>query len=148
MTNIQTSRNFIKILKYLINNKKIIRRMAMGRIGLFGFGIILAVLCFLPLFGSATGQDSVQIFTNGSIYIDAEKKVDNLLVIDGVVKELNIRADKYKNATVIDLKGAAVYPGFIDSHVHLMETGYFFYVGANLIGCNDSASIAEDFCLA
>ena len=48
----------------------------MGRIG--GFGIILAVLCFLPLFGSATGQDSVQIFTNGSIYIDAEKKVDNL----------------------------------------------------------------------
>ena len=48
MTNIQTSRNFIKILKYLINNKKIIRRMAMGRIG--GFGIILAVLCFLPLF--------------------------------------------------------------------------------------------------
>ncbi len=113
----------------------------MGRIG--GFGIILAVLCFLPLFGSATGQDSVQIFTNGSIYIDAEKKVDNLLVIDGVVKELNVSADKYKNATAIDLKGAAVYPGFIDSHVHLMETGYFFYVGANLIGCNDSASIAR-----
>lgn len=24
-----------------------------------------------------------------------------------------------------------------------METGYFFYVGANLIGCNDSASIAR-----
>jgi predicted amidohydrolase YtcJ len=117
--------------------------MAMRKIVLNGFGIILAVLCFLPLFASATEQESVQLFTNGSIYIDAEKKADNLLVIDGVVKELNISSYRYKNATVIDLKGAAVYPGFIDSHVHLMETGYFFYVGANLIGCNDSASIAR-----
>ena len=115
----------------------------MRKIVLNGFGIILAVLCFLPLFASATEQESVQLFTNGSIYIDAEKKADNLLVIDGVVKELNISSYRYKNATVIDLKGAAVYPGFIDSHVHLMETGYFFYVGANLIGCNDSACIAR-----
>jgi predicted amidohydrolase YtcJ len=133
----------IRILIYLINSKTITRRMAMLRIEITDFGIILVVLCVLPFIGSATGEGIAQLYTNGSIYIDETKKADNLLVVDGVVKALNVSPDEYKNGTVIDLKGAAVYPGFIDSHVHLMETGYFFYVGANLIGCNDSDSIAR-----
>jgi len=107
------------------------------------FGIILAILCLFSLIGDALGEDSIQLFTNGSIYIDALKKADNLLVKNGVVEAINVSPERYENATVIDLKGAAAYPGFIDSHVHLMETGYFFYVGANLIGCNDSGSIAR-----
>jgi predicted amidohydrolase YtcJ len=106
--------------------------------------IIILVLLFLwPFLGNAADHDSVQLFTNGSIYIDEEKKVDNLLVINGVVKAINVSAEQHKDASIIDLNGSAAYPGFIDSHVHLMETGYFFYVGANLIGCNDSNSIAK-----
>jgi predicted amidohydrolase YtcJ len=108
-----------------------------------GLCIILVVLFLCSYHGNALKQDNVQLFTNGSIYIDDEKKADNLLVINGVVKAINVSADQHKGASIIDLNGSAAYPGFIDSHVHLMETGYFFYVGANLIGCNNSDSIAS-----
>lgn len=108
-----------------------------------GLCIIFVVLFLCSYHGNALKQDNVQLFTNGSIYIDDEKKADNLLVINGVVKAINVSADQHKGASIIDLNGSAAYPGFIDSHVHLMETGYFFYVGANLIGCNNSDSIAS-----
>jgi predicted amidohydrolase YtcJ len=65
------------------------------------------------------------------------------LVVNGVVKAMNVSPEQHKEASIIDLNGSAAYPGFIDSHVHLMETGYFFYVGVNLIGCNDADSIAK-----
>ncbi len=105
--------------------------------------IILVLLFLWPFLGNAAEHDSVQLFTNGSIYIDEEKKVDNLLVVNGVVKAINVSAEQHKDASIIDLNGSAAYPGFIDSHAHLMETGYFFYVGANLIGCNGSNSMAK-----
>ena len=92
--------------------------------------IILVLLFLWPFLGNAAEHDSVQLFTNGSIYIDEEKKVDNLLVVNGVVKAINVSAEQHKDASIIDLNGSAAYPGFIDSHVHLMETGYFFYVGS------------------
>jgi predicted amidohydrolase YtcJ len=101
------------------------------------------VLFLWPFLGNAIEQDRIQLFTNGSIYIDEEKKVDNLLVVNGVVKEINVSAMQHKDASLIDLNGSAAYPGFIDSHAHLMESGYFFYVGANLIGSNDSNSMAK-----
>jgi predicted amidohydrolase YtcJ len=72
------------------------------------------------------------IIRNGTIYIDAERKVDSLLVRNGSVEKLNARIDDYPDAAEIDLKGAAVYPGFSDSHVHLLETGYFLNSGVNL----------------
>ncbi len=107
------------------------------------FCLVLVALFLWPFLGNAMTQDNVQLFTNGSIYIDEERKVDNLLVLDGVVKASNVSTMQYNNATVIDLNGSAAYPGFIDSHVHLMEAGYFFYVGASLIGCNNTDSIAS-----
>jgi predicted amidohydrolase YtcJ len=108
-----------------------------------GLRMILVVLLLWPFLGNAIGHDSVQLFTNGSIYIDDEKKAENLLVVNGVVKAINVSAQQHKDASTIDLNGSAAYPGFIDSHAHLMESGYFFYVGANLIGCNNSDSIAR-----
>jgi len=105
--------------------------------------MILIVLFLWPFLGNAIEHDSVQLFTNGSIYIDDEKKADNLLAVNGVVKAINVNTQQHKDASIIDLNGSAAYPGFIDSHAHLMESGYFFYVGANLIGCNNSDSIAS-----
>jgi len=61
------------------------------------------------------------LFTNGTIYIDAKRKVNNLLVQDGKVAGFDVDPDKYKEAEIVDLKGGAAYPGFIDSHVHLVE---------------------------
>ena len=108
-----------------------------------GLRMILVVLLLWPFLGNAIEHDSVQLFTNGSIYIDDEKKADNLLVVNGIVKAINVSVEQNKDASIIDLNGSAAYPGFIDSHAHLMESGYFFYVGANLIGCNNSDSIAS-----
>jgi predicted amidohydrolase YtcJ len=105
---------------------------------------ILLVLFFLwTILANAAEHDSIHLFTNGSIYIDENRKADTLLVVNSVVKAINVSAEELKDATIIDLNGSVAYPGFIDSHVHLMESGYFFYVGANLIGCNDSNSIAK-----
>ncbi len=83
------------------------------------------------------------LFTNGHVYIDADSKADNLLVKNGVVAGFNVDPSKYPEAVVIDLKGSAAYPGFNDSHVHLAETGYFFHVGANLMGCNSADDIVK-----
>lgn len=85
-----------------------------------------------------------QLFTNGTIYIDVDKKVTNLLVKDGLVAAYDVNPKKYRKAQVIDLKGTAAYPGFNDSHVHLLESGYTFYVGLNMIGVNnDVAKMAK-----
>ena len=83
------------------------------------------------------------LFTNGTIYVDAERKAKNLLVKDGVVAGLNVDPAKHTDAKVVDLKGAVAYPGFIDSHVHLMEAGYFLDVGLNLLGCASADDIAK-----
>lgn len=86
--------------------------------------------------------DKYLMFTNGTIYIDADRKVKNLLVKNGTVAGLNVQSEKYPSALTIDLKGASAYPGFIDSHVHLMESGTFFQLGADLFNCADADAIA------
>lgn len=65
-------------------------------------------------------EGSETLFFNGDIYIDADQKVDNLLVRDGVVAGINVDPANHLRAQRVDLKGAAAYPGFNDSHVHLI----------------------------
>jgi predicted amidohydrolase YtcJ len=88
-------------------------------------------------------DDEVLLFSNGKIYIDADRKVKNLLVKNGKVAGWNVQSEKYPSAVTIDLKGASAYPGFIDSHVHLMEAGTFFQLGADLFNCADADAIAK-----
>ena len=82
------------------------------------------------------------LFTNGRIYVNARRKVRNLLVDNGTVAAVNVNAASFKGVEVVDLKGAALYPGFCDSHVHLMESGFFYSFGVILAGCSDADSIA------
>jgi predicted amidohydrolase YtcJ len=91
----------------------------------------------------ASGSDGAILFFNGTIFIDADTKAQNLLVKDGKVAAWNVQPEKYPAAVKVDLKGAAAYPGFIDSHVHLMECGTIFRVGADLVGCTDVDSMAK-----
>ena len=81
---------------------------------------LMAVIAVWSCSGSSSSSKWT-LFVNGSIYIDADKKVSNLLVRDGVVVGADINPDEYQNAEIIDLKGAAAYPGFNDSHVHLIS---------------------------
>lgn len=83
------------------------------------------------------------LFTNGTIHIDADKKARNLLVKDGKVAGWNVQVEKQLFAATVDLKGAWAYPGFIDSHVHLMETGTFLRLGADLVNCTNVDAIAK-----
>ncbi len=109
----------------------------------FSYVFVLFAVCMFCFSGVVNAEDKIQLFTNGTIYINAEQKAQNLLVKDGVVQAWNVDPAKYKNAEVIDLEGGVAYPGFIDSHVHLLETGYFFYAGANLIDCKNADDIAK-----
>jgi predicted amidohydrolase YtcJ len=82
---------------------------------------LMAVIAVWSCSGSSSSSKWT-LFVNGSIYIDADRKVSNLLVRDGVVVGADINPDEYQNAEIVDLKGAAAYPGFNDSHVHLIST--------------------------
>lgn len=68
------------------------------------------------------------LFRNGIIHSPADPFAEALLVDDGVVSWLGAedtadglaaRADR-----VVDLAGALVAPGFVDSHVHVLETAF------------------------
>ena len=87
-------------------------------------------------------KPKLTLFKNASIYIEADKKAKNLLVENGKVKAYNVEPADYKGATVVDLKGKFVYPGFCDSHVHLVEVGSILGC-ADLLGCVTADQIAK-----
>ena len=73
--------------------------------------------------------DADLVLTNSKIYtLDTENNIaesvaikDDSIIFVGTDEE----AKSYKcNAKVINLSNAFIYPGFIDSHVHLKATGY------------------------
>ena len=70
---------------------------------------------------------SSTLYRHGAVHTSADPFAEALLVEDGVVAwvgaddtadGLVARADE-----VIDLDGALVAPGFVDAHVHVLETG-------------------------
>jgi dihydroorotase len=66
------------------------------------------------------------VVRNGHV-IDPASGVDgpqDVLVVDGVVRELGPRVAAPEQAAVIDATGKIVCPGFIDIHVHLREPGF------------------------
>ncbi|MCX7695917.1 MAG: amidohydrolase [Caloramator sp.] len=65
------------------------------------------------------------LFTNAKIYtMDGNDNIfSSMYIEDGKIVELSNKnlIDKYTNCDVIDLNGRAVFPGFIESHMHLIE---------------------------
>ncbi|EFL50745.1 Amidohydrolase 3 [Solidesulfovibrio fructosivorans JJ]] len=82
------------------------------------------------------------LFTNGRIYQDAVSRVENILVADGLVAAVNVNPAAHEDAAIVDLDGGALYPGFCDSHVHLVESALLFS-GADLRGKNDPDAITQ-----
>lgn len=81
-------------------------------------GVFFAVLLLGSCGGSTTRET---LLVNGSIYVDPDRKVTNLLIRDGVVAGIDVAPAAFPAAEIVDLKGAAAYPGFVDSHVHLVS---------------------------
>lgn len=83
------------------------------------------------------------LFVNGNIYVNADRKVNNLLISNGNVKGIDVNIADYPKAEVVDLKGAAAYPGFNDSHVHLVSMAVAVSTGVELNGASTSDDIAK-----
>lgn len=119
-----------------------------------------AVLCLPSLFlaacgGPETGSEpaelagaaaaEVTIYTGGPIYtaLDARPMVEAVAVADGVILATGARALVEEaaggEARIVDLDGAAMYPGFTDGHAHLLGVG----MRELTLNLEDVASIAE-----
>ncbi len=72
------------------------------------------------------------LFTNATIYSlrFENESYKSMLVEDGIIKDVfqNIPT---MNSEIVDLQGAFVYPGFIDTHTHSFEGG-LYSLGVNL----------------
>jgi predicted amidohydrolase YtcJ len=82
------------------------------------------------------------LFHNGAIYIDADHRVDNFLIRDGIVAGIDVDPDQYPRAERVDLGGAAAYPGFNDSHVHLISMAVAGSILEPTVGLEDPLEIA------
>lgn len=87
-------------------------------------------------------MNSKILFTNATFYLESERTAKNLLVVDGKVAAWNVADADQTGCEIVNLNGATVYPGFIDSHVHLLETGFFIRTGCNMNGCTTADEMA------
>ena len=98
----------------------------------------LAILTLAPAVVMAQ-QSADLVLTNGHIYTvdNARPQVSALAVRDGRVlfvgSDAEAKALAGPSTQVIDLRGAAVYPGFTDAHAHLLGLGNMLQ-RANLAG--------------
>jgi len=89
------------------------------------------------------------IFMNATIYSPDKVRGDCLAIDNGRISEIGLKSKlqhlKKHGYKAIDLKGKTVLPGFIDSHLHLLSTGYnLFNIGLDNIDSLDKAlSIIE-----
>ena len=88
------------------------------------------LLAAVLISGAAAAADTADtLYWNGPIYTadDSNPKVEAVAVAKGKVLFAGVRADAEKlkgpQTRIVDLKGAAMYPGFTDAHAHLREVG-------------------------
>ena len=86
------------------------------------------LLTALLIIGCTMKKKVDLIITNGNIYTvdEAFSKCSAIAVKKGVIVAVGSDEDildKYKSSQIIDLNGAAVYPGFNDAHGHFYSLG-------------------------
>jgi predicted amidohydrolase YtcJ len=118
---------------------------------LFPEKISMDIRFFFPvailLFSCTTIKQADTIVHNGNIYTVNKDfdKVQAFVISDGKIIELgsdNKILKKYSAAETIDAKGQAVYPGFIDAHVHFLQYGQSLYQ-VDLYGVNSWEEIIQ-----
>lgn len=76
---------------------------------------------------AANGPSKVTLYRNGSVYTAADPFATAMLVDGGTIawvgSEQAATSIADSSMDIIDLRGALVAPGFVDSHAHLTETG-------------------------
>ncbi|MFI4966085.1 MAG: amidohydrolase [Caulobacterales bacterium] len=109
-------------------------------------GLVAAFALAVPLAATAAPADLV--IWGGPIYtaVDAHPKAEAVAVSHGRIAFVGGRAGAQAlvgpKTRVIDLKGAALFPGFTDSHAHLREIGER-ELTLNLEGSKSAAEVAQ-----
>ncbi|MDZ7836517.1 MAG: hypothetical protein U5N58_00500 [Actinomycetota bacterium] len=62
-------------------------------------------------------QDTL-VFSNGTLITPVKKIKGDLVIEDGIIKEIRKAGDIKKSGEVIDCSGLFVGPGLVDTHVH------------------------------
>lgn len=107
--------------------------------------LVIAVFCvFLASFLASCSKNPEVIYINGKIYtLDKNNTiVEAIAVYEGRILALGKSSElqeKYKDAKVVDLKGKAVVPGFIDAEANLME----FSKQLSLLDLRNARSVDE-----
>ena len=78
-----------------------------------------------PVNGVHDSRHTVHAFTNATIYVSSENRLDSAMLViqDGVVLEVSKSAKPPKNAVVHDCRGRIIYPSFIDLYSGLNVDG-------------------------
>ena len=92
--------------------------------------LLIAALILFIVFQLAKPREASMLLVNGVVYTVNERQPvaeavairEGRIIGVGSTREIQ---SSFSAAKVIDLKGKAVYPGFIDSHAHLEELGAF-----------------------
>ena len=99
---------------------------SLGRRDFLKGGVLAAGLSAIPAGKAAAQSTGTTIFVNGTILtVDAEFSEADAIAIRGerilaVGTEDDVRAAAGADATVIDLDGKTLLPGFVDAHTHVV----------------------------
>jgi len=110
--------------------------------------LALAALAAAALPASARAAPADLVIWGGPVYtaVDAHPKAEAVAVSHGRIAYVGARAGAKTlvgpKTRVIDLKGAALFPGFTDSHAHLGEIGER-ELTLNLEGSKSAAEVAQ-----
>jgi predicted amidohydrolase YtcJ len=107
---------------------------------------VLALCAVLA--GCAASDAADLILTNGNVYtLDSTRPRAEAVAIEGewivaVGSNAEIRRFAGPDTRAIDLRGAHVFPGFNDAHVHIQATGALL-TGVNLLDVHEAGRFAE-----
>ena len=85
------------------------------------------------------------IIKDGSFYTGEDFFYGSLAVENEKIKEMGSFEElqnKYPTIDIVDLEGKTVFPGFIDSHIHLVQTG-FLKVNLDLTSVKSTKELKE-----
>ena len=83
-------------------------------------------------------QNNPILYYNGKIY--GSPFASAILCKDGKISSIGKRED-FNIQNIVDLQGGFVYPGFIDSHLHLLGVGHAIE-NVNLFGLKSTRMLS------
>lgn len=109
--------------------------------------LLVALVSIVVYFIIMKEKSADILLLNGKIHtlINDKFEYDAIAISNGLIIDIGNSAElkeKYSPKQIIDLKGANVYPGFIDSHAHMYGLGMLLS-NLNLVGLTNTDTILK-----